>query len=83
MVWATGKVAEFFNCLNLDLRLVQLVPGSTQQLFNKIGVLELVCVGCRYYEALRLELLVADLSVILDATQSGKHCGWTCSLVGL
>lgn len=65
----------------MDLGFVRLLPPG--DCFHKTGILELVCVGCRYYEALRLELLVADLSVILDATQSGKHCGWTCSLVGL
>ena len=46
---ATGLAAEFTYCFTLDLRLTELVRFN--YCLYKIGILELVCVGCRHYKA--------------------------------
>ena len=48
----TGQAADFLNCLSQDLGFVQLVPLG--DCFHKIGILELVYVGCRYNETPRV-----------------------------
>ena len=55
--WLCGSQDRRLNS-SVDLGFVQLVPLS--DCLHEMEDLELVCVGCGYYKAVQLELLVAD-----------------------